>query len=208
LLKSLQVDSDDEAFAAEAQKALEFKKVSQDQKKMKNRPVMPRTAGLRTMSEMSRKLTAAGLDPSRIEARAEILAKAAKAKATVGKRKREDADMEVDGSDAGSDWADEDEMDVDESGPNPGSKRVKTNSGSVVAQGKRVPNSNRQLAGMRNAEVSLTSPLIPVQLSHQSFSTNSKPRKQSNFAISVFGKGICMPKQERVTVRSVLRWCV
>ena len=60
---------------------------------MKNRAALPRTAGLRTLSELASEMTKAGLDPSRIQERAEILAKVAGAKR---KRLREDDDAEMD----------------------------------------------------------------------------------------------------------------
>ncbi|KZO95627.1 putative NOG1-nucleolar G-protein required for 60S ribosomal subunit biogenesis [Calocera viscosa TUFC12733] len=140
-------DSDDEREAVENVKQLRDKKVSQDKNKMKNRPVMPRTAGLRTLSEMSRKLTEAGLDPSRIEARAEAIAKA---RGVQRKRKRdEDAegDMDVEQS---SDWEDE-AMNVDEDTPR---KRLKSNAGKATSAtaGAHAPKSRRQLAGMANDE--------------------------------------------------------
>ena len=62
---------------------------------MKNRAVLPRTAGLRTLSELTTGLTKAGLDPSRIQERAEMLAKVAGAKRK-RQREEEDAEMEVD----------------------------------------------------------------------------------------------------------------
>lgn len=90
-------------------------------------------------------MTAAGLDPSRIQERATILAKAHGAK-----RKRmadEDVDMEgEDGEDEEGDW-----MDVDgEDSPN---KRAKGNAGGIVPH-RRAPKTNRQLAGMRDEGVS------------------------------------------------------
>lgn len=100
-------------------------------------------------------MTKAGLDPSRIQERAEMIAKVQGAK-----RKRdhmdndEDVEMEGDeddtsGSDNGEGWMDVDGED-ESSAP---TKRVKTNSGGVI--NKREPRSNRQLAGMRDEGVSL-----------------------------------------------------
>ncbi|KDQ07156.1 hypothetical protein BOTBODRAFT_38989 [Botryobasidium botryosum FD-172 SS1] len=135
------VDSEEERYEAETQLAQEQKKRSQQRRKV----MLPRTAGLRTLSEMSERLTAAGYDPSRIQARAEILAKAQGAK----RKRAEDMDVEM----AEGEWVDEngdDAMDVDEG---QSSKRGKTNGGSVVA--KRHPATNRQLAGMRNSEQAL-----------------------------------------------------
>ncbi|KAG9073860.1 Nucleolar GTP-binding protein 1 [Ceratobasidium sp. UAMH 11750] len=132
-------DSDDEH---EAEQLLEMKraKIAHHSKSaMKSRPIMPRTHAHRTMSGMARALTAAGLDPSRIEERAKILAKAARAKEAIGKRKR-DEEMEVDEEEESDDG-----MDVDEDAS---PKRAKTNAGGVA---KRVPRSDRQMAGMRDA---------------------------------------------------------
>ncbi|KAG8741183.1 Nucleolar GTP-binding protein 1 [Ceratobasidium sp. 414] len=133
------LDSDDERDAEQLLE-MEHAKVAHHAKSaMKSRPIMPRTHAHRTMSGMARALTAAGLDPSRIEERAKILAKAARAKEATGKRKRGE-EMEVD-EEEGSD----DGMDVDEDAS---PKRAKTNAGGVS---KRAPRSDRQLAGMRDA---------------------------------------------------------
>lgn len=96
------------------------------------------------------------MDPSRIQERAELLAKLQGAKR---KRKRDDDDdeddMDVDGEVKGSEndeaWEDSDKMDVDDT-EGPSGKRVKTNTGAVVA--KRMPRSNRSLAGLRDDVVS------------------------------------------------------
>ncbi|OJA09989.1 hypothetical protein AZE42_03821 [Rhizopogon vesiculosus] len=142
------VDSDDEREAVEAQKALKHKIHSQSLKKSKkNQSRLPRTATLRTLSELTTELKKAGYDPSSIEARAGVLAKAQSAK-----RKRTEADMDVDMDDADAGEGEEgDWMDVDgeEQTPN---KRVKNNSGGVIAKHARAPKSNRQLAGMRDEQ--------------------------------------------------------
>jgi len=95
------------------------------------------------------------LDPSRIQERAERLAKL---QAAQRKRKRDgdDDEMDVDGDgDEGDEaWEDSDKMDID-SAERPSTKKVKTNTGSVVA--KRIPRSNRSLAGLRDGVVSLCS---------------------------------------------------
>lgn len=140
---------------------------------MKNHARFPRTAGLRTMGEMSEAMTRAGLDPSRIQERAEMLAKVRGAER---KRKRvsfgvlvvhnvglltfvgsqdEDDGMEVDAE--GEGWEDDSEgMDVDgEARTTP--KRAKTNSGTAVAKS-RQPRTNRQLSGMRDQTVRLSIP--------------------------------------------------
>ena len=71
-----QFDSEDEREAVEAKAACEKKLISQSTKKvMKNRAALPRTAGLRTLSELTTEMTKAGLDLSRIQERAEMLAK-------------------------------------------------------------------------------------------------------------------------------------
>lgn len=120
---------------------------------MKNAARMPRTAGLRTLSELTSELTKAGLNPSRIKERAEVLAKVAGAKRK-RQQEEEDAEMDVDGGSDGEEDGEGDWMDVDgEEGGVP-SKRVKTNSGEVVAKG-RQPRSQRQLAGMRDEAVSI-----------------------------------------------------
>lgn len=145
-------DSEDEREAVEAKKALGHKIHSQNVKKaMKNQSRLPRTAGLRTLSELTTELKKAGYDPSSIEARAGIIAKAQGAK-----RKRAEADMDVDMEDGdgdgdASEGEEGDWMDVDgeEQTPN---KRVKSNSGSVIAKHPRAPKSNRQFAGMRDQQ--------------------------------------------------------
>ncbi|QRV79842.1 nucleolar GTP-binding protein 1 [Ceratobasidium sp. AG-Ba] len=138
------LDSDDELEAAGLLQMQKAKMSHHSKSAMKSRPVMPRVHAHRTMSGMAKALTAAGLDPSRIEERAKILAKAAIAKEAIGKRKR-DEEMEVDSDGEGQDW-DDDGMDVDEEDASP--KRAKTNSGGVA---KRVPKTDRQTAGMRDA---------------------------------------------------------
>jgi len=122
---------------------------------MKHNARLPRTAGLKTISELSTSMTKAGLDPSRIEQRAELIAKA---RGLERKRKR-DEEMDVDeeggsgeeedadGEDGG-DW-----MDVDGEGDDGRSppKRRKSNTGTTVAAaGKHAPRTNRQTAGMRD----------------------------------------------------------
>ena len=95
-------------------------------------------------------MTKAGLDPSRIQERAEMLAKVQGAKR---KRKADDEDEDVemdDGADDGASGSDKG-MDVDDNESAP-TKRVKTNSGRVI--NKRAPRSNRQAAGMRDEGVS------------------------------------------------------
>jgi hypothetical protein len=133
-----------------------MKMLSQATKKsMKHNARLPRTAGLKTLSELSTSLTKAGLDPSRIEQRAELIAKA---RGLERKRKR-DEEMNVDevgdsGEDEdgegeeGGDWMDVDgEGDAGRSPP----KRRKSNTGTAVTTtGKHAPRTNRQTAGMRD----------------------------------------------------------
>ncbi len=124
---------------------------------MKNRAALPRTAGLRTLSELTSEMTKAGLNPSRIQERAEILAKVAGAKR---KREREedeaamdvdvDGDAEMDGE-GGGEWMDVDGVEARKV------KKAKANSGATIAKGGRHPRSNRQLAGMRDEAVSALS---------------------------------------------------
>ena len=92
-------------------------------------------------------MTKAGLDPSRIQERAEMLAKVQGAKR---KRDADDGDKDVEMDDDGASGSDKGmDVDDDESAP---TKRVKTNSGGVI--NKRAPRSNRQMAGMRDEGVS------------------------------------------------------
>ncbi|KAG8710614.1 Nucleolar GTP-binding protein 1 [Ceratobasidium sp. 395] len=135
------LDSDDEREAEDLVQMQHAKLSHHAKTAMKSRPIIPRKHAHRTMSGMARALTVAGLDPSRIEERAKILAKAAKAKEAIGKRKR-DEEMDVD--EEGDGWED-DGMDLDE---DESPKRVKTNAGGVA---KRVPRTDRQMAGMRDA---------------------------------------------------------
>lgn len=148
-------ESEDEREAAQMQKSLELKMQSQVIKgAQKHRVRLPRTAGLRTLSELTTSLKKAGYDPSSIQQRAEMIAKVQGAK-----RKRGDVDMDVDmdgnsKSDAsGSDMEGGDWMDVDGEEMT-SSKRTKGNSGAVIAKNARAPRSNRQLAGLRDAQVS------------------------------------------------------
>lgn len=119
----------------------------------KNRPVMPRTAtsGQRTVSDMTRSLEKAGYDTSKLQGHV-LAAKAIGAEQRKRKRaERADESMDVDASDAGE-WEDE-AMDVDGE-PSTSPKRARGNSGAVMARSK-LPRSNRQTAGLKNAEVRL-----------------------------------------------------
>ncbi|KAN0111996.1 P-loop containing nucleoside triphosphate hydrolase protein [Russula decolorans] len=153
------VDSDDEREAAAAKIALGHKMEAQRKKKIKNKARLPRTAGLRTLSDLTTDLTKAGIDPSRVQERAVMIAKI---RAAGHKRKRDEDGMDVDGNgvdEDGDNWVsegdgeDETMMDVDgDEGEKDGTqhKRGKANSGAAIAHRKRVPRSNRQLAGMRD----------------------------------------------------------
>lgn len=127
-----------------------MKQISQATKKsMKHNARLPRTAGLRTLSELSTSLKKAGLDPSKIEQRAAVIAKA---RGLQRKRKRDD-EMDVDEEDGesgggeGDDWMDVDEEDDGRSSP----KKRKSNTGTAVGSiGKHAPRTNRQTAGLRD----------------------------------------------------------
>jgi len=141
-------DSEDEREVAELQEKKTNLLASQENGRTRNYPKLPRTAGLRTLSEMTTKLTAAGIDPTRIQERAQLLAKVAGAK-----RKRHER-MDVDevrdsGQGEEADW-----MDVDDEGARGNGtpkKKRKSLSGTAVAVKKHVPASNRQVAGLRDA---------------------------------------------------------
>jgi hypothetical protein len=131
--------------------------VAQSKKKMKNKARLPRTAGLRTLTELTTDLTEAGLDPSRIQERAVMIAKM---RGAGRKRKRDededgmDVDADADGQD-GDNWASEGEDVVGEEGEgghDTPQKRGKANSGAAIAR-KRAPRSNRQVAGLRDDAV-------------------------------------------------------
>lgn len=118
---------------------------------LKNRPVMPRTAtaSQRSVGDMTRSLARAGYDTSKLEAHV-IAAKAIASEHR--KRKRDqlaDDTMDVDSSE--HDVSESDAMDVDGEA-SAISKRTKNNSGGVVGRSK-IPHSNRQIAGLKNAEV-------------------------------------------------------
>ena len=136
---------------------------AQSKKKMKNKARLPRTAGLRTLTDLTSDLTKAGIDPSRVQERAVMIAKM---RAAGRKRKRDEDGMDVDSDghdEDGDNWVsegDDDEtmMNVDgeedgeEHGTGRKNKRGKANSGAPIAR-KGAPRSNRQLAGMRDEAV-------------------------------------------------------
>lgn len=88
-----QFDSEDEWKAAEANVNFRELQLQSTKQVMNNTAKLPRTPGLRTPSEVTTEITHAGLDPSWIQKRMEILAKVAGAKR---KRHREDGDAEID----------------------------------------------------------------------------------------------------------------
>ncbi|KAF9000415.1 P-loop containing nucleoside triphosphate hydrolase protein [Cyathus striatus] len=129
-------DSDDERETVEARIALKHKIASQSIKKSKkNQSRLPRTAGLRTLTELTSEMTKAGLDPSLQGA----------------KRKRDDT-MDVDEDMSGEGEGGDGWMDVDEDEQDAPKKRRKSDTGAVAAYGKRVPRSHREVAGMRDEE--------------------------------------------------------
>jgi nucleolar GTP-binding protein len=134
-------------------------------KAQKNKARLPRTASLRTLSELSAETTRAGLNPSKIEEREKLLVKMQIAKEHVTNRKR----GEEDGDDMGMDrngysedegiWEDEDRsMDVDEDEEVP-RKKKKPEAGAIVLPNKRVPVNNRQLSGFKDMDVRTPSPI-------------------------------------------------
>ncbi|PWN48125.1 putative NOG1-nucleolar G-protein required for 60S ribosomal subunit biogenesis [Violaceomyces palustris] len=117
------------------------KALSQDKNKNKHLSQVPRKFQNRTLSQMAERMTAIGVDPSSVMARAELLAKA---KGLSGKRKRggdEDDEEQMDEVDSEEAWEDEAEesMDVDEDEDAGSSRRKarKSNEGSraIVSSG-------------------------------------------------------------------------
>lgn len=108
-------------------------------------------------------MTKAGLDPSRVVERAQLLAKVRGA----GKRKRdEDEDMSMDGGEGGEeqDWMDVDDDDGEDS---PRKRRKGTNGkAQVVLHNRRAPKTDRTTLGMRDATVCLLTqpPIVLVYL--------------------------------------------
>ena len=155
--KKNQFDSDDERDAAAAKVALGYRLEAQSKKKMKNKARLPRTAGLRTITDLTTDLTKAGLDPSRIQERATMIAKVRGAAARKRARDEDDDGMVVDGDnddEAASEWVEEnaDTMEIDDDEADTPRKRGKANSGAVIVR-KRAPHSNRQFAGLRDEAV-------------------------------------------------------
>ncbi|KIJ54667.1 hypothetical protein M422DRAFT_24573 [Sphaerobolus stellatus SS14] len=143
-------DSADELSAAELDDANTKRLESQENKRTRNYPKLPRTAGLRTLSEMTEKMTAAGLDPSKIQERAAVLAKA---HAVARKRKRdlEEEEMEVDGE-GEDEWMDVDEEGEESKAKKGGIRKKRKSEGgeAVVVKKRGQPATNRQVAGLRD----------------------------------------------------------
>ena len=158
LTRCVQLDSDEDAVRTTASairdKKAHIRLVNAQKNKLQNRPVIPRTSQHRTLSEMTRKLTEAGYDPTRIEERARVLAKA---RGLVGESRKRDADdmEEVDDEDAWSADEGDDSMEVD--GGERSAKRSKT---SIVPKGKRTPATNRETAGLGSMVVRLISSFL------------------------------------------------
>lgn len=145
-------DSDEEAIRTAASTIRDKKAMirlkNMDKHKLQNRPMIPRPAQTRTLTDMTEKLKAAGYDPSTLEERATLLAKA---KGLGMKRGAGEMDLDEDEEgEFGSD--DEEEMDVEGSGAASKKRRTST---SIVAKGKRTPGTDRQVAGLKDAEVRL-----------------------------------------------------
>lgn len=146
-----QIDSEyeDDLITADKNRS---KQVVGQLKRKQNHPILPRGVEHRSITDLSKALTKAGYDPSKIEQRAILLAKAAGMK----RKRDEEGDDQMDEDS----WEDEsdggDGMEVDEENQSP--KRVKTESGSVKKKGRvtmvdRTAKTNRALAGLGGPEV-------------------------------------------------------
>ncbi|GAA5862475.1 hypothetical protein JCM8547_002076 [Rhodosporidiobolus lusitaniae] len=144
-------DSDEEAVRTAASTIRDKKAMirlkNQDKGKAQNRPIIPRRDQTRTLSDMAQTLKEAGYDPSTLEERATLLAKA---RGLMG-RKRGADDMDEDGEEEGAwgsegDEEEDDGMEVDDEAQ--ASKKRRTGAASVVVKGKRVPRTQRELAGL------------------------------------------------------------
>lgn len=162
-----EVDSEEETIRTAAstirdKKAL-FRLKNQEKNKQQNRSMVPRKDQERTLSQMTAMLKESGYDPSTLEERATVLAKA---RGLVGRKRGADDDdeMDEDGEEPvfGSEDDDEDGMDVEGDGARQASKKRRTSStsavaarsgsGSIVPRGKRVPKTNRATANLGGAE--------------------------------------------------------
>jgi hypothetical protein len=166
---------------------------SQVKKKLKNRPVLPRMAGLTKPTKVGHALE-----------RATLIAKVRGAQAQSARKRKRDEDMDVDEDGAEVD-GDAEWMDVDEE--EAGGKRRKGNSGTAVAvtaARMRAPRTDRTAAGMRDETVGGTY-ISDLRSTH---SHHSKYLKRCSFGTSAKGNGICMQRLGRLTVQSVSRWYV
>ena len=148
-------ESDEEAIRSTAQliraRRAQIKTGNTQKDKKQNKPIMPRTVrNDRYFDDMTADLRKSGIDPSKLEERAKILAlargveldtrKAAGAKRKLGAAEGE---MDVDSDDS----AGEESMDLDGGAP----KRRKNAFGkAVTSKGKHVPSSNRATSGLRD----------------------------------------------------------
>lgn len=171
---------------------------------MKHSARMPRTAGLRTLTELSTEMTKAGLDPSRIEERAQMIAKV-RGVGVVSKRKRDDDDGDMDVDDeveGGEEWMEVDEDGDDDDATTP-VKRRKSNTGTSVTA-KHKPRTNRQLDGLRDESVRiLTRCLFRCLIIRHVY---SKQTRRSSYGISPSENPTGKPRPERATELSEPKW--
>lgn len=149
-----EVDSEEEAIRTAASTIRDKKHLirlkNQEKNKHQNKAVIPRKDQTRTLSEMTARLKESGYDPSSLEERATMLAKA---RGLVGRKRGAEDEDEMDEDEEfggfGSDDDDEEGMEVEEDGSRQASKKRRTStSGSIVPRGKRVPTSNRATANI------------------------------------------------------------
>lgn len=163
-------ESDEEAIRTIAKKIRgkreQIKSNNKIRDKKQNRPIIPRPLrNDRYMDDMARDLRKAGIDPSKLEERAKMLALARglqlKTRAAAGEKRKRNADEEMDVDDepassgaATSRWADAASDDDDASMEVDGSKKRRNIAGRAVAasNGKHTPSKNRATLGMRDAE--------------------------------------------------------
>lgn len=106
-----------------------------------NQSRLPRTAGLQTLTGLTTEMTAAGLNPSRIQEQAVILAKVL----AVKQKRTAEMDVDMDDVEGEGDNDEGDWMEVD--GKDKPIKHVKSNLGDVVGVDRRGPQTNCQFAG-------------------------------------------------------------
>jgi hypothetical protein len=172
---------------------------------LKNRPVMPRTvtAGQRTVGDMTRSLARAGYDTSKLDAHV-IAAKAIASEHRKRKRAQlTDDSMDVDSSEHND--SEHDAMEVDEE-VSAASKRAKNNSGGVVGRSK-LPQSNRQIAGLKNAEVRVHASLPTVRLTRVC-ALVSKQARRSSCGTSVNASATTTLEQGKAIVLLQRKWSV